>query len=301
MSDNTKKVPIEEIVMDERCQARAEVNHDAVREYADAYRSAHSLGAMLPPPEVYLVSGKLYLVDGYHRVPAAITAGVGFLRVSIVGEGTIDDAIWYATGVNQAHGVRRSNEDKRRAVRMALESPIGQEQSNRVIAEHCGVGHQLVGEVRREWEAKHAAPVQVDESSTCDEPPEPPRRRGKDGKSYPAKRAPADETPSRPEPPVTDDEPLPFEPTAEEPDWMPAYGAQLDEAAKRVREARIFALRTVPEAPELTGVRQRVEDHLRKAQAALDLAKPVVCPSCIGAGCSRCRSAGWTTREAGAR
>src|SRR5690606_15143039 len=147
------KVPIEEIEMDHRCQARADVNHDAVAEYAEAYRN----GTQLPPPEVFLVSGKLYLVDGYHRVPAAHAAGIGFLRVEIVGEGTIDDAIWYATGVNRSHGVRRSNADKRRAVLMALESPIGQEQSSRAIAEHLGLSPQFVSALRKEWESQQVS------------------------------------------------------------------------------------------------------------------------------------------------
>lgn len=301
---STRKVPIEEIEMDHRCQARAEVSHDAVTDYAEAYRS----GATLPPPEVFLVSGKLYLVDGYHRVPAAIQAGVGFLRVVIVGEGTMDDAIWYATGVNQGHGVRRSNADKRRAVWMALESPIGQEQSNRVIAEHCGVSHVLVSGVRKEWEARQVATV-----TTCDsdgiqveEPASPRRRVGKDGKSYPAKPRAARKPPAEPTPPASaaDEGPLPFEPEYVPPTAlpMPDYGPALLGAARRVREARLFALRSVPEHNSLVGARQRFEENMRQAQAALDLAVPVLCPhGCNGAGCVRCGNAGWLAKGTAAR
>ena len=294
----TRKVPVEEIEMDHRGQARADVNHDAVAEYADAYRA----GVVLPPPEVFLVSGKLYLVDGYHRVPAAMAVGVGFLRVVIVGEGTIDDAIWYATGVNQSHGVRRSNADKRRAVWMALESPIGQEQSSRTIAEHCGVSGELVAKVRAEWEAKQVlerAP-ESDGDEVLERAPEQhePKRRGKDGKLYPAKPR---ETASRSEPPITDEAALPFEPEDRPGQKAPDYGPTLLEAAKRVREARLFALRSVPEAIELNGMRQRFEALMKQAQTALEMAEPVACPKCGNEGCPYCGSAGWVPRQVVAR
>lgn len=298
MSSSTKKVPVEEIEMDHRCQARAIVDHDAIEEYAAAYRAGRSL----PPPEVFQVSGKLYLVDGFHRVPAAITAGVGFLRVAIVGQGTLDDAIWYATGVNASHGVRRSNADKRRAVQMAL--ALRADESDRAIAAHCSVSHTFVATVRRELEAAQVATVATSAGGRVDDHPPatrqraPEKRTGKDGKLYPAK-ATLDETASRPEPPVTDEAPLPFEPDA--PASMPTYGPALAEAAKRVREARLFALRTVPEAPELLGMRQRFEKDMRQAQAALELSTPVACPKCGGPGCPHCSSAGWVPASAVSR
>lgn len=301
MSRSTKKVPVEEIEMDHRCQARADVDHDALKEYAAAYTA----GVSLPPPEVFQVSGKLYLVDGFHRVPAAITAGVGFLRVAIVGQGTLDDAIWYATGANQAHGVRRSNADKRRAVRMALE--MRADESNRAIAAHCGVSDDLVAKVRKEFElvqVQEKAPEPPADQVQEKAPERPEKRRGKDGKLYPTKparvrtTAPA-EPPSHPEPPVTDSAPLPFEPETSA--RMPTYGPALTNAASRVREVRISVLRSVPEAPELVSIRQRVEKLLRETQAALELAVPVACPKCGGEGCPHCSSAGWVPASAVSR
>lgn len=56
------------------------------------------------------------------------------------------DALKAALSANAAHGIRRGNADKRRAVEIALrEFP---KLSSRMIAELCGVGHQLVGQVR---------------------------------------------------------------------------------------------------------------------------------------------------------
>src|SRR5690606_14855359 len=137
-------------VLDERCQARADVDHDAVQEY----RAAYEAGVELPPPRVFMVSGKAILIDGFHRVPAAMNAGKRWLRCEGVGEGTIDEAIWHAAAVNQTHGVRRTNADKRRAVRLALETEIGMEQSSRVIAEHVGVSHEFVNKIRDEIESE---------------------------------------------------------------------------------------------------------------------------------------------------
>lgn len=279
MQIETIKIPIEDVVLDERCQARADVDHDAVNEYAEAYKT----GKTLPPPEVFRVSGKLYAVDGYHRIPAAFKAGIDFLRVAVVGDGTIDDAIWYATGVNQAHGVRRTNADKRRAVRMALNSPIGQEQSTAALAEHLGVSRPFVSKLREDWEAAQGATVA---------PSEPKRRKGKDGKSYPArkpKQALSDDT-SGPEP---DPDPLPHEPE-ETASPLPGYGHTL-----RVLAAHIGGLRreVVSQIPvELNGPRQRCEASLKAAEHALLTAVPIVCPGCDGDGCKHCDESGWTTK-----
>src|SRR5690606_39168080 len=107
-----------------------------------------------------------------------------WLRCEVVGEGTIDEAIWHAAAVNQTHGVRRTNADKRRAVRLALETEIGMEQSSRVIAEHVGVSHTFVERLREEL----AAERQVTTVATSDAPEQVATdatsqpRRGRDGK-----------------------------------------------------------------------------------------------------------------------
>ncbi len=81
----------------------------------------------------------------------------------------MDEAIWLASRANLTHGVRRTNEDKRRAVEMALSSK-GASMSDRAVAEHVGVTHPLVSKVRGE--------VETVTTST--------ERIGRDGKVYPA-------------------------------------------------------------------------------------------------------------------
>lgn len=302
------KLAFNQIELHPRCQARAELTSDAVRDYAEAY----SARTPLPPLEVFDVDGVYYLVDGFHRMRAALAAGVEFLSVTVVGKGTLDDASWYATGVNKLHGVRRSDEDKRKAVRIALEG-IGAEMSNRAIAEHVGVSDKFVSKVRADWEAEQVRPT-APESGV-----EPVKRRGKDGKFYTVGprqvRPTAPEQPPQPrrrevvppvaaptsEPANVAEAPLPFE-TPEAPSTaqpMPAYGATLTGLAARLRAVRLAARREIPE--ELNGVRQRVETSVRAAEVALEQAAPVVCETCGGEGCVACGQQGWTSRMVAAR
>ncbi len=295
MSDQlsgSRKVPVEDIVLDERCQARATVDHEAVAEYAEAYGA----GATLPPLEVWSVSGKLYLVDGFHRFPAAAKAGVTFLRVRVVGQGTLDEAVWYATSVNQTHGVRRTNEDKRRAVRMALESPIGQEQSTAALAQHLGVSRPFVAKLRSEWEAAQTA-ARAPQGATVapsapaapegSEPPpqgatvapSAPKRTGRDGKRYPARLAPEEPTPT---------------PTAQP---MPTYGPALEETAADLARVRRSARARIPEG--LNALRQELERLTRKAETACRTRVPIVCANCQGSGCQTCGRRGWVTSVQG--
>jgi hypothetical protein len=286
-----RKVHVSDLVLDDRCQARETINSDAIAEYSLAYES----GVELPPISVFAVSGKLYVVDGYHRAPAAIKAGLDFIRINIVGEGTLDDAAWYATGVNQSHGVRRSNADKRRAVRMALETEIGVEQSTQTLAKHVGVSVELATEVRRAWEsARHQTPDRRKDSAGRWQP----SRRDRTDTSTP-KTAKSNKSRSEPPEKITEveaPEALPFEPAAETREPMPMYGRVLLRIAADLKSARRAALDALPTDAELNGVRQRVESSIKEAEAAIKLAEPVVCTKCGGDGCDPCGSRGWVTK-----
>ena len=285
----TQKFPIREIVRDERCQARVKPDPDISEEYANAYRAK----AKMPPIEVFIVDGAPYVVDGWHRLAGAIKAEVAWITCDIVGTGTIDEAIWKAVAANQTHGYRRSNEDKRNAIKMALESQIGIEQSSRVIAEHLGVGDKLVSEMRAE---RDAALRQV-----RDPAPEPVKRTGKDGKSYTVRpRAPKADVPPKdicePEPvavdyPVEDDVPLPHEP--ETPTvGMPPHGPELLRCAGLIAKLRV-SLRA---AALPNGTLQTIESELKLTEHRLRGGVPEVCPRCNGAKCNRCQNRGWVER-----
>jgi hypothetical protein len=135
------------IRIDGGTQPRAEINEQVVGEYAEIIKA----GGKLPPAVVFHDGAEHWLADGFHRYHAHRKAGQESIAVEIH-EGTRRDAILYAVGANGTHGLRRSNEDKRKAVMMLLEDDEWRQWSDRKIAEACHVGHPLVAAVRAHLE-----------------------------------------------------------------------------------------------------------------------------------------------------
>ena len=73
-----------------------------------------------------------------------------------VRQGGRKDALRFALGCNQKHGLRRSNADKRRAVEMAL-TEFGN-LSDRLLAQMCGVVVQTVGNIRHQLSILDSSP-----------------------------------------------------------------------------------------------------------------------------------------------
>jgi uncharacterized ParB-like nuclease family protein len=88
---------------------------------------------------------RYYIGDGWHRFHAAREIGREVIP-ALVHSGGKREALRFALGANAAHGLRRTNRDKRKAVEVALrEFP---NLSNRAIAELCRVGPSMVNGVR---------------------------------------------------------------------------------------------------------------------------------------------------------
>ncbi len=115
---------------------------------ADAYAEDMEAGAVLPPVVVFYDGADYWLADGFHRVLAATKIGRTDIDAD-VRQGTQQDAQWYSYSVNQAHGLRRSNEDKQRAVDAALKHPRAAGMSDHDIADHCGVSQPFVSGLRK--------------------------------------------------------------------------------------------------------------------------------------------------------
>lgn len=281
----SQNYPVEELVCDPRLQARREMSAEAIEDY----RAAYVAKAPMPPIDVFQVGAVLYVVDGFHR--RAAQENNGFLRARVVGTGSFEEAIWHSTGANQGHGLRRSNEDKRRSVIRALDCGIGAEQSSRTLAEHIGVSDKFVSAVRSEWEAeqtkKSTGDVRTDDTSPADDVrtvrTSPEKRRDSAGRMQLA-RKPKRMPLAAPMPP--EDEPLPHEPTS----VVPPYGAGLAEVAKMVRAARMRA-RALSLPNHLA---QRFEAELDRVESSLRLSVPVECPRCHGQKCNHCQQLGWT-------
>jgi len=106
-------------------------------------------GGVRFPPVVLFTDGQEYwLADGWHRVLAARRAGLTEIAAD-VHTGTARDALLYSVSANSAHGLPRTNADKRRAVALLLADSEWSQWSDREIARHCHVDNKVVGSMRR--------------------------------------------------------------------------------------------------------------------------------------------------------
>lgn len=136
-------VAIASINMDGGTQPRAAIDFDVVEEYALALAS----GAVFPPVVVFFDGSTYWLADGFHRTHAHKVAERQSIECD-VRQGTRRDAILFSVGANASHGMRRTNEDKRRAVLALLNDSEWASWSDREIARRCSVNHEMVGRLR---------------------------------------------------------------------------------------------------------------------------------------------------------
>jgi len=124
-------------------QPRSQLDIATIAEYAESMAD----GATFPPVVAFHDGADYWLADGFHRLAAAQQLGLADVGAD-VRQGTLQDAQWYSYSVNQAHGLRRSNGDKRRAVESALAHPYANRYSLREIASHCGVSKSTIENYR---------------------------------------------------------------------------------------------------------------------------------------------------------
>src|SRR5262249_1605910 len=135
------------INLDDSPQARAAVDDHTVEEYAVAMSEPGGADGF---PAVTLFEDTdsiLRVGDGWHRIQAALKAGLTTIRAE-VRPGTRRDGLRYALSANNKHGRRPTREDKRRAVELALADEEWAKWSDRAISRLCGVSNTFVGEVR---------------------------------------------------------------------------------------------------------------------------------------------------------
>lgn len=107
-------------------------------------------GGSLQPPVVYPDGmGKFLCADGNHTVEAHRLNGATEIVVDVQAGGP-REALLYAAGANAHHGLPRSNEDRRNAVRAVLAEEDLRSYSDTQLAKICKVSHTLVAQVRKE-------------------------------------------------------------------------------------------------------------------------------------------------------
>lgn len=137
-------IKLEDVKPSSDCQPRESINTDTVSEYAEQMAE----GADFPPITVFNDGETNWLADGFHRYHAANEADLTEIKATIH-TGTKRDAILYSCGANARHGLRRTNEDKRRAVLALLHDDEWTLWSDREIARRCDVSHDLVNRARK--------------------------------------------------------------------------------------------------------------------------------------------------------
>jgi hypothetical protein len=144
-------LPAEHIRATQDTQMRVEINQEVVTEYANVMLEAGGWGPF-PPIEVYFDGFVYWLGDGFHRIAGFERANLAYDHQvpAEVKEGTRRDAILCAVRANAAHGLRRTQADKRRAVETLLQDPEWGQWSDREIARQCKVSPDTVGRIRAE-------------------------------------------------------------------------------------------------------------------------------------------------------
>lgn len=169
----------------EGMKVRATLNKETVLEYESAMKA----GAVLPPIITFQQGPKFFLGDGMHRILAAQKAGLVQIEAE-VRKGGKNEALWFATSANQAHGLRRTRGDIWHAVEIAMR--LKPEASARSIADHVGVDYKTVESVRERCGM-----------------PAPDYIIGRDGRKYKRKPVPGKKT-APAEPPELNEKPPPI-------------------------------------------------------------------------------------------
>ena len=325
-SASTAVLTLASVRTDGGTQARAMLCEETVAEYAAALGG----GVSMPRVVVFYDGTDHWLADGFHRVAAYARAKRGGIPAEIR-QGTRRDAVLYACGANGTHGLKRTNADKHRAVETLLRDEEWSAWSNVQIAKACGVSDMLVAKVRAEVTPNglESTPRKGADGRTintanigkrpakrapaddaAEEPEAPPRVVAPplppvapvDPPAAPPVAVPAPAAPVAPAPPPPD---------PDAPWWTPAavLCAALDADLRRMAreyDARVAAFAAAYEAATRTrtGVTAHALDNLRKPRllGAEDVARlwPAASCDCNGAiahRCTRCRGAGFVSRD----
>lgn len=147
-------VVLSELILDAGTQPRAAFDEAAIEEYSERMAISEGLEGIrdsdteLWPNIIVFESGTdKWLADGFHRVRAARIAGFESFQAQII-PGDRLAAIEHSLRVNHKHGIRRTREDKRNAVRRAFVDLGMDTESNQQIATLCGVSPTFVSKMR---------------------------------------------------------------------------------------------------------------------------------------------------------
>ncbi len=148
-----ESVRLRDIIKHEPWQVRSKLNEQAIKRYADMTNA----GSVPPPIKLARVDGKLYLVDGWHRMEAGSLQlsrgfGPGSEVVAQVATLTRAEAMWEAARANMGHGVQLSARELHAVFKAFIRAkrhvkPDGSFMSYREMAPLIGKPHTTI----RNW------------------------------------------------------------------------------------------------------------------------------------------------------
>lgn len=200
----TINVPIDSIRLDGGTQVRHALDLDRVAHYSERLDAGDSF----PSLQTFFDGSDHWLADGFHRYHAYRKRKSTVVQVDSR-PGTKQDALWYALAANKTNGLPMNNADKAKAIGLALS--VFPDLSNGAIAAQIGVADTTVARYRVPARSSNTGP----DSSQ--------KRKGKDGKMYPAPPPPSlDDIPMEdiapPAPAPSQAETIPLPPPVDHPD-----------------------------------------------------------------------------------
>ena len=163
------QLPLAKCKPDDALQSRAELDSETVDLYAEDIKN----GAVFPAVVVFhdKEAGRYWLASGFHRWHAHQRAERKTIEAKVI-EGDRRAAILFSVGANEKHGLRRTNADKRHAVRMLLSDEEWWLKSDHWIAEKCHVSPPFVGDVREEMQDERDEAAAAAQAEEEDDTPE---------------------------------------------------------------------------------------------------------------------------------
>ena len=142
----TIKVKMSALRADQKYQPREELNGEEVKNYAELLKDGHEF----PAPTVIDNHDSTYsLISGFHRFAAHKLNHSIDIDVEVLDLNPLE-AVVEAIQSNSKHGLKYTNEDKHRCIKLILEFEDASKWSDNQIAKICGVSNHLVKKVREE-------------------------------------------------------------------------------------------------------------------------------------------------------
>lgn len=151
-----EQIKLSQINVDQAYQPRKSLNQEIIGDYAELLKEGH----VFPPVTLYRQGDNYILAAGFHRLEAHKLNESTYID-AIIKEGTSKDILLDAIQSNNAHGVRYTNEDKRRIVALVLSNHECISMTDNQIGKICGVSNHLVKAIREELFPEQAARTEV--------------------------------------------------------------------------------------------------------------------------------------------